>query len=209
MNRIENANYFMLGIVTFFQHSSGFGDTPEMMGSGRPPLTTPEFLWRVASAESGATSTNVVRYMLRNGGVPTGPPLRRPACAKAALDQQHPVLDNATRDPDLPGISRPTEIQAIDFPRELGSLKNHRSPSGSSCHLPAAFCLFRLTRPHPRVNSRGLTASTLAPPVNQIDQVVACDCDMGYSARQVTVGARAVVIKGLIEPAGDFRRQVK
>ena len=38
---------------------------------------------------------------------------------------------------------------------------------------------------------------------------MASDYDMGYSAKQVMVRARAVVTNGLIEFAGDFRRWVK
>jgi hypothetical protein len=83
--------------TTFFQHSCGFGDTPEMMGSRCPPLTTPEFSRWVPSAESGAKFTNVVRYTLRNGWVPTGPLSRQPTWAKATPDQQNPVAPGARR----------------------------------------------------------------------------------------------------------------
>lgn len=63
--------------------------------------------------------TNVVaHYMLRNGWIPTGPPLRKPTSARVALDRQHLVLDNGTRDPDLlVGLSRRAETYTTDFLR--------------------------------------------------------------------------------------------
>jgi hypothetical protein len=99
-------------------------------------LTTPEFSWWFSSAESDAKSTNIVEDMLRNAWSPTGPPLRKLTSARAALDPQHPVLDNAIPDPDLAGISPSAEIQAIDVPWGLRSLRNHGSPLGSPSDLP-------------------------------------------------------------------------
>ena len=75
--------------------------------------------------------------MLRNGWIPTGPPLRKPTSARVALDRQHLVLDNGTRDPDLlVGLSRRAETYTTDFLRGVRSLRNHGSPLGSPSELP-------------------------------------------------------------------------
>ena len=75
--------------------------------------------------------------MLRNGWIPTGPPLPKPTSARVALDRQHLVLDNGTRDPDLlVGLSRRAETYTTDFLRGVRSLRNHGSPLGSPSELP-------------------------------------------------------------------------
>lgn len=99
---------------------------------------TPGFSWWVPCAESGAKFTNgVVQYMLRNGPSPAASTMQKAVSTEAALDPQHPVRDNGTRDPDpLPGVSRPAEIHAIDVPRGLRFLRNHGSQLGPPSELP-------------------------------------------------------------------------